>query len=167
MYRLSWAASRLVKASLVKGHMLAIVWCHRTAVRQTWSWLCVVIELEVSFAVNVHSTYPEEAPPLERGAPVSPSPIRGTATEKERVETARLTVAAGRTNWRSMMKLMLEGGKVRFYEMSLRSWQSTKVRGESKQNDVWCQETSCDSFPEVPGKASLCQSPGHVNKNFW
>jgi hypothetical protein len=46
---------------------------------------------------DMYLAYPEVAPEPERGAPVSPSPIRGTATENERVITARLAVTAGRT----------------------------------------------------------------------
>ena len=72
---------------------------YKIAARQTRACLLIAIELlSVGSAVNLHLTYPEEAPPPGRGAPVSPSPIRGTATEKERVKTARLAVAAGRAN---------------------------------------------------------------------
>lgn len=40
----------------------------------------------------------------DRGDPVSPSPRRGTATEKERWQRARLAVAKGRVMlWRSML----------------------------------------------------------------
>ena len=62
----------------------------------------VGIKLETIFhvphaAVKMRLTYPE-APPLPvRGAPVSPSPMRGTAAENERVKTARLAVLAERT----------------------------------------------------------------------
>jgi hypothetical protein len=44
------------------------------------------------------------AEPPERGAPVSPSPIRGAATEKDRVSKARLAATAGRMIvWRSIV----------------------------------------------------------------
>jgi hypothetical protein len=49
------------------------------------------------------STHPEPPAP-DRGAPVSPSPRRGTATEKDRWAKARLAVMRGRAvNWRSMV----------------------------------------------------------------
>jgi hypothetical protein len=46
--------------------------------------------------VKMCLTYPEEPPALLRGPPVSPSPMRGTAAENERVKTARLAVLAER-----------------------------------------------------------------------
>lgn len=49
------------------------------------------------------------AEPPERGAPVSPSPIRGAATEKDRVSKARLAATAGRMIvWRSIVCSDLE-----------------------------------------------------------
>lgn len=47
--------------------------------------------------IIINLTYPEAPPAALRGAPVSPSPRRGTANENERVKTARLAVLAERT----------------------------------------------------------------------
>lgn len=48
--------------------------------------------------------YPEEPPAPERGAPVSPSPMRGTATENARWDKTRLADRRGRAmDWRSIL----------------------------------------------------------------
>lgn len=57
------------------------------------SILCYAPEI----VVNIDLTYPEDPPAPLRGEPVSPAPRRGTATENERVKTARLAVLAERT----------------------------------------------------------------------
>jgi len=104
----SWAASRLVKESLQGNEGQKMMSCSRDKVdtqcgrqgreRHSSHGISLIGMVQSMWEFRYKGridTYLEAAPP-DRGAPVSPSPIRGATAEKERWQRARLAMMAGR-----------------------------------------------------------------------